>query len=73
MPLFFALHFYDYGLIRSAILFGAVILIIGPLVSGILSARLEVYFKEALWGWSSILIYPAAIWLAVSFSWFGIF
>jgi hypothetical protein len=73
MLLFFALHWYDFGFVKSIVLYGATMLIVGPLVSGILLAKMEYYFKEALWGYASILIYPSAIWLAFSFSWFGAF
>jgi hypothetical protein len=73
MFLFFALHWFDYGFTKTIILFCATMFIIAPLISGLLLARLEYYFKEALWGYSSILVYPAAIWLAFSFSWFGAF
>src|SRR6266446_10404790 len=73
MILYFVLHWYDYGLVKSIVLFCATMFLIAPLLSGLLLTRLELYFREALWGYSSILIYPAAIWLAFGFSWFGTF
>jgi hypothetical protein len=72
MVLFVPVRWYDFGFIKTLILYGGTILIVAPLISGILMARVEYYFKEALWGYASILIYPSAIWLAFSFSWFGI-
>lgn len=41
MFLFFALSWYEFGLTKSIILFGATMFIIAPLVSGLLLARLE--------------------------------
>ena len=73
MILVFALHWYDFGILKTLVLFGLVVFIAGPVVSGVLFTRLELYFGEALWGYSSILIYPTAAWLALSFSWFGVF
>lgn len=71
MILFLALHWYDYGLVKTIILFGFTIFLIAPLLSGILITKLELFFREALWGISSLLIYPTAYWLMSGMSWFG--
>ena len=73
MALFFLLHWYDFGAAKTLVLFGTTIFLIGPIIFGIALARIEVYFREAWWGWCSLLVYPVAIWLAFSFTWFGAF
>jgi hypothetical protein len=72
MALVFALHWYDFGLAKTAVLFITIMFVVAPIISGAVLAKWEYYFREALWGYASMLIYPSATWLLFSFSWFGV-
>jgi hypothetical protein len=71
MVLVFLLHWYDFGFIKTIVLFVGTMLVVAPILSGVVLARTELYFGDAWWGIASVLLYPAAIWLLLSFSWFG--
>jgi len=72
MPVFLVLHWYDFGFWKTLGLFGITI-VASMVISGVLLASAELYFREAWWALSSLLLYPSALWLALSFSWFGYF